>query len=63
MQLEQELQRLATKKKEPLTPEQELPVEGEWTEWSPVPFGRVPSPMSANSNQLADPPALRRRAA
>ncbi len=37
--LEQELLRLAAE-----GAGEELPPEGEWSEWSPVPFGKVPEP-------------------
>jgi hypothetical protein len=41
MNLEQELIRLAqSQDREPS--KVELPVEGDWTEWSPVPFGKLP---------------------
>lgn len=41
MNLEHELIKLAQgQHREPT--KQDLPVEGDWTEWSPVPFGKLP---------------------
>jgi hypothetical protein len=63
MDLERELKRLV---QDEVELREELPVEGEWSEWSPVPFGK---PAEDAANTTADEPlefadvGWRRRAA
>ncbi|MFZ5446979.1 MAG: hypothetical protein ACOZQL_43780 [Myxococcota bacterium] len=56
MTLEQELMRLAQQNADVV---EELPVEGQWSEWSPVPFGRpadLPPVAPSNDERSADEP-------
>lgn len=55
LDLEKQLQRLAAGQVD-----DEVPPEGEWAEWSPVPFGKAPAPVD---DEPIEWPEEQRRAA